>query len=91
MASGEVHVKHFHRKYAVAHLRERLAEDSRTHEQTIQIEQQGIKVLLRGEVSSHETKEATEQIAKETLPNALIESQIRVSPLDDPIEVEEMK
>lgn len=77
--------------YAVAHLQERLAEDSRVNELDIQIEQQGTKILLRGEVPFDERKRAVEEIAKESLPDFSIENQIRVSNFQEPPEVEEIK
>ncbi len=77
--------------YAVAHLRERLAEDSRTNELDIQIEQQENKILLRGEVPLQERKDAVEKIAKEAFPNSSIENQIRVFDFSEPSETEDMK
>lgn len=77
--------------YAVAHLRDRLAEDVRTNELDIQIEQQGHKVLLRGEVPIEERKRAVEQLVRECLPGFLVENQIRISDFKEAPEVEEIK
>jgi predicted nucleotidyltransferase len=77
--------------YAVAHLREKLAEDSRTNELDIQIEQQGKKILLRGEVPLEDRKKAVENIAKEIFPDFQIENQIRVTDYSEPSETEEVK
>jgi predicted nucleotidyltransferase len=78
--------------YGVAHLRERLAEDSRTNELDIQIEQAGDKVLLRGEVQQADRKEAVGRIAAEAFPNCIVENQIRVSNFSsEPVEAEDIK
>lgn len=75
--------------YAVAHLRERLAEDLRTNELDIQIEQSGDKILLRGEVQMSDRRDAVGQIASEVFPNSVIENQIRVSEYSEPTESED--
>jgi predicted nucleotidyltransferase len=79
------------RAYAVAHLRERLAEDSRTNELNIQIDQTDDRILLRGEVQIAERREAVEEITREVFPDSLIENQIRVSNFQEPTEVEDLK
>jgi predicted nucleotidyltransferase len=89
--SGERSVRPLHGSYAVAHLRERLAEDPRTNELDIQIEQQADKLLLRGEVQMDERKRAVEQIAHEIFPQSSIENQIRVTQYTEPMESEEFK
>ena len=61
----------------------RPAEDPRTNELDIQIEQQGDKILLRGEVQAKERRSAVEQIAREVFPKASIENQIRLSDYGD--------
>lgn len=76
--------------YAVAHLRERLAQDSRTHELDIQIEQSGNKILLQGVVNSEERKRGAEAIAREMFPRQNIENQLRVMDLSEPAEQEEV-
>jgi len=78
---------------SIARLRERLAEDPRTHELDIQLEQSGDKVLLRGQVQTEERREAVEQIARESCPQATVENQIQVSHFDEqaPIGSEEVK
>lgn len=78
-------------EYGVAHLREALAEDPRTHELDIQIELHGRRVLLRGEVSMPERKEAIGQVAREKFPGWEIENQIQVLPCGEPTETEEFK
>ncbi len=77
--------------YAAAHIRERLAEDSRTNELDILIEQQDDKILLRGEVIFEERKKAVENLAKECCPEFQIENQIRVVEFKEPSEAEEVK
>lgn len=76
--------------YDAAHLRERLAEDSRTNELDIQVEQSDNKILLRGEVQVKERRDAVEQVAREYFPGATIENQIRVSEFIEPPETEEV-
>ncbi len=83
--------KHRGKEYLVAHLREKIAEDSRTNELDIQIDQEDDKILLRGEVSVPERRKAVEQIAHEVAPNAMIENQIRVSHFEEPSEIEDIK
>jgi predicted nucleotidyltransferase len=77
--------------YRVAHLREKLAEDARTNELDILIEQSGNKVLLRGDVPVAERKEAAEEIAREVFPECEVENQIRVFHLASPSETEDVK
>jgi predicted nucleotidyltransferase len=78
-------------QYRVAHLREKLAEDARTNELDIQIEQSGNKVLLRGDVAVADRRETAEQIARECFPECEIENQIRVLQLGSPTETEEVQ
>jgi hypothetical protein len=75
----------------VAHLRERLAEDSRTNELDIIVEQLENTILLRGEVHSIERKTAVEQVAREHFPKLTIANQIRVLNCHHPSETEEIK
>jgi predicted nucleotidyltransferase len=75
--------------YAVAHLRELLAEDGRTHELDIDIEYADNRILLRGEVPVMERREAVESIVRECLPDCQIENQIRVAFYSEPSEAEE--
>jgi len=77
-------------EYAVPHLRQRLAEDSRTNELDIQIEQQGNRILLRGEVSGKGRRDAVELIAKEVCPDVFIVNHIRVIDFDEPAETEDV-
>lgn len=77
--------------YAVGHLRERLAEDPRTNELDIEIEQSQDRVLLRGEVSVPERRQTVEKIAHECFPNYKVENQIRVINFNEPSEAEEME
>ena len=70
--------------YAVAHLREKLAEDPRTNDLTIQIETLGDKILLQGEVQQEDRKQIIEQIAKEVCPNFGVENQIQVVAFNEP-------
>jgi hypothetical protein len=77
--------------YGVSHLRERLAEDPRTNELDIQIEQAGDKVLLRGEVQQEDRRLAVGQIASEVFPKSSIENQIRVADYKAPPEAEDVK
>jgi predicted nucleotidyltransferase len=76
--------------YAAAHLREVLAEDLRTNELDIIIEQSDDKILLRGVVSVPERREAIEQIAREKFPDFVVENQIQVIRLVEPTGTEEM-
>jgi predicted nucleotidyltransferase len=87
----EQNAKQKNQPYVAAHLRERLAEDPRTNEMDIQIEQQGDKILLRGEVQQEDRKEAVEEIARESYPNGTIENQIRVSNYKQPNDAEDIK
>ncbi len=76
------------RAYVVPHLRECLAEDVRTHELDILIEQQDDTILLRGEVASPERREAVEKIARECYPELEVENQIRILSAGEPTETE---
>jgi predicted nucleotidyltransferase len=78
------------RHYAVAHLRERLAEDPRTNELDIHIERSGDRILLRGEVQAADRRAAIEQIARECFPGCTIENQVRVLDIREPGEAEEI-
>jgi hypothetical protein len=78
------------RTYGVGHLREWLAQDPRTSELDIQIEEAGDKILLRGEVQYEERRKAIEVVAKECFPRAVIENQIRVQVITHPSEAEEI-
>jgi predicted nucleotidyltransferase len=75
--------------YTVAHLREVLAEDQRTHELDIEIEYADNRILLRGEVPVMERREAVESIVRETLPDCQVENQIRVAFYSEPSDTEE--
>jgi osmotically-inducible protein OsmY len=75
----------------MAHLRERLAEDVRTNELDIRIEQQGDRILLRGEVPQEDRRDAVEQIATEIFNSNPIENHIRISRFQEPTSVEAMK
>lgn len=77
--------------YAIAHLREKLAEDDRTNELDIKIEQSDDKVFLRGEVQQKERREAVEKITKEILKGYPFTNEIRVSSFEEPTESEEIK
>ncbi|MEO5971172.1 MAG: nucleotidyltransferase [Bdellovibrionia bacterium] len=83
--------KHKVQEYTAAHLRERLAEDLRTNELDIQIDQQGETILLRGEVLSKERRDAVENIAKEFCPKYSIVNQIRILEYHAPSESEEFQ
>jgi predicted nucleotidyltransferase len=76
--------------YGVGHLREWLAQDPRTNELDIQIEEAGEKILLRGEVQYDDRRQAVEKVAKECFPRAVIENQIRVQVISHPSEAEEI-
>ena len=54
--------------YGIGRLKDLIAEDPRTHELDIQVEQSEGVILLRGEVSQKDRKEAVEQIARESFP-----------------------
>jgi predicted nucleotidyltransferase len=77
--------------YGVAHLRERLAEDSRTNELDIQIEQVEDKIVLRGEVQQEERKVAVERIAMEVFPRAFIDNQVFLVNFEEPEETEDLQ
>ncbi|MBC7692540.1 MAG: nucleotidyltransferase [Methylotenera sp.] len=77
--------------YTIAKLHEVLAEDSRTNELDIQIEQSGNKFLLRGEVLTDDRKDAVTQVVKETFPQYVVENQLRVAKFTEPSEIEEVK
>ncbi len=77
--------------YAIGHLRERLAEDPRTNELDIEIEQSQDRLLLRGEVPVAERKQTVEKIARECFPYHEIENQIRVIHFSEPTEAEEIE
>ncbi len=78
------------RTYGVGHLREWLAQDPRTNELDIQIEEAGEKILLRGEVQHEERRKAIATVAQECFPKAVIENQIRVQVISHPSEAEEI-
>lgn len=78
------------RNYVVPHLRECLAEDPRTAELDILIEQDGDRILLRGEVMSEERKARVEATAREKFPDFRIESQLRVLKVGGPSAAESM-
>ncbi len=78
------------REYVVAHLRECLAEDPRTNELDIHIDNDSDRILLRGEVSSADRRESVQQIAMECFPGIRVENQIRVTEFSEPAESEEM-
>ncbi len=77
--------------YAVAHLREALAEDPRTNELDIVIQLEGDTLLLRGEVAAPERRVAVEAVARELFPECRIENQLRMISLGDPQGAEEVK
>ncbi|MCM2323695.1 MAG: nucleotidyltransferase [Oligoflexia bacterium] len=78
-------------EYGVGHLREALAEDPRTNELDIEIEQAGNRILLRGEVPVADRRDAVEGIARERFPGFVIENQIRVISCPEPTETEEVR
>jgi predicted nucleotidyltransferase len=90
LAIRHIHEAAMHQEYAVSHLRECLAEDERTNELDIQIDQSPGRLLLRGEVTAPHRREAVAQIARECFPTAQIENQIRVLDLPEPYEAETM-
>ena len=75
----------------VGRLRAALAEDPRTNELDIQIEQSGKKLLIRGEVQTVARKNAVSEIAKEKFPDFEIENQLEVSTFTSPSETEAIK
>lgn len=77
--------------YRVGHLREFLAEDSRTNELDIIIEESGETILLRGEVSHSHRRDALEEIAREHFPDIKIENQVRVLTIQEPAGSEDVK
>lgn len=77
--------------YAVAHLRDLFAEDSRINELDIQVERFQDRILLRGEVPVAERRDAVEKITQEKFPGYTIENQIRVLNCTEAAEVEDMK
>lgn len=76
--------------YVVPHLRQILAEDPRTNELDVQIEQSGDIILLRGEVPTPERKAAAEQVSREVCPEFKIENQMKVSHYEAPVGSEEV-
>jgi predicted nucleotidyltransferase len=78
------------RTYGIAHLRECLAEDPRTNELDVLIEEAGDKILLRGEVQSEDRRKAVEQIARECFPKSVIENQLRVQIISQTPEAEDI-
>lgn len=78
-------------QYDLAHLRERIAEDRKTNELDVQVEQDGNHILLKGEVMVAERRKAVEEIARESFPGFTIENQIRVIEYIEPPGTEEMK
>ena len=77
--------------YAIAHLKERLAEDPRVNELDIQVDQLDNQILLRGEVQLEDRRQAVEQITREIFPEHHIENQLRVLNFQTPAETEEIK
>ncbi|MGK5083952.1 nucleotidyltransferase [Bdellovibrionota bacterium FG-1] len=78
-------------EYAISHLHESLAQDPRTNELNIQIEHSGNKILLRGEVSAPERRDAVMEVVRECLPDAAIENQVRVLHFQEPAAAEEVE
>ena len=78
-------------QYAVAHLRESLAEDPRCNELDIEIDQAGDRILLRGEVVQPDRRETVERIAREKFPDCTIDNQIRILNLSKSTETEDVK
>lgn len=78
-------------QYDLAHLRERIAEDSKTHELDVQVEREGSTILLKGAVTVAERRKAVEEIARETFPGFAIENQIQVVECSEPTATEEMR
>ena len=60
------------KEYEIGHLRHRIAEDPRTHEIDIQIEQEGDRILLTGRVCDPARSEAITRLAREVFPKALM-------------------
>jgi len=78
-------------QYDLAHLRERIAEDAKTHELDVQIEREGCKILLKGAVTVADRRKAVEEIARETFPGFAIENQIQIVECSEPTATEEIK
>ncbi|MEU8895550.1 BON domain-containing protein [Nocardia sp. NPDC048505] len=66
-------------QYVVAHLRRALAEDPRTCELGIHVTIRGDVVVLGGEVSSAERKQAMETVIREQVPQARIHNDVHVT------------
>ncbi len=66
-------------QYVVAHLRRALAADPRTCELGIHVTIRGEVVVLGGEVSSVERKQAMETVIREQLPAARIHNDVHVT------------
>ncbi|MFC9897946.1 BON domain-containing protein [Nocardia sp. NPDC127579] len=67
-------------QYLVAHLRRALAEDPRTSELGVHVTIRGDVVVLDGEVSSEERKQAMETVVREQLPAARVHNDVHVTP-----------
>jgi predicted nucleotidyltransferase len=76
--------------HGVARLRERLAEDPRTHELDVRCELAGSSVLLRGQVLTSERLRAVEDLAREVLPGTQIVNQLGLVELPEPRESEKI-
>lgn len=72
-------------------MRERIAEDGKTNELDVQVEQEGSQILLKGAVMIPERRKAVEEIARESFPGFSIENQIQVIECIEPPGTEDMK
>ncbi len=76
--------------YLAEHVREALAQDGRLNELHIEVTIDGRRVVLRGEVDTHERCDAVTEIARSVLPDHEIDNQTTVVPLPDDPKVERL-
>ena len=76
--------------YVAVHVRERLVADERVGEQHLQTEMVAGTVVITGEVSTEERRQAVSQVAAETLGGAAHRNLVTVARNDGPVETERL-
>lgn len=77
-------------EYVVGRVRQALAEDPRVGEQHIDIAVRGQRVVLVGEVTTPERRDAASQVVSELLPGLDVCNEMVVPPIVEPVESEEL-
>jgi osmotically-inducible protein OsmY len=76
--------------YLAVHVRERLVADDRIGEQDLQTEMMEGTVVITGEVSTEERRQAVSQVAAETLGGTPHRNLVSVAHNDGPVETERL-